>query len=136
MVILRFLEYEAWRMIGICPMNLQQANGKEILAWIPLELGFQFFFFKQKFQVLLMPFCAALWLAWLGLCLCLCNGSIRLTNLIRISCIHDFEIWFPSFIFSNIFHAILYQLRSIQSKSFYIESCTKSWGQNMHKKIC
>ena len=32
MVILRFLEYGAWGMIGICPVTFKEANGMEILA--------------------------------------------------------------------------------------------------------
>ena len=32
MVILRFLEYGAWGMIGMCPITFKEANGIRILA--------------------------------------------------------------------------------------------------------
>ena len=131
----RLLEFWWRSLIGIRSVTLEEANGIGFVPWISLQKGFQFWVSSPKFQVWLWFSAQLPGSSWLGLCLGFCTESIRLTNLIRISCIHDFWDLISKLYFSNIFHAILYQLRSIQSKYFYIESCTKSWGHNMHKKI-
>ena len=45
-----FLVLGAMILICMCSLNSQQANGISIVAWITLEIGFQYWTFKQKFK--------------------------------------------------------------------------------------
>ena len=72
-----------------CLMSLE-GNRMDFVAWNDLELGFQFWVFKPKFQGCQWSSCAAQWSFWLGLYSGLCNEPIRSRILIKISCIHGF----------------------------------------------
>ena len=66
------------------------------------------------------PFALGLW-SWL------CSEAIRSTKLTKISCNHWFGyLIFHHYIF-NLFHVLLYQLCSNQTKSSYFWMCTNYW---------
>ena len=120
----RFLEFEWMFLIGICSVISKEAIGIEILPWIALEVSLQFWVFREKFQVLFPVFSAAACVLALGFHSSLCSEQIRLTKLIKISFIHEFEDLIFHHYFPNIFHVLFVQIISNLSKSFYIWMCT------------
>ena len=132
----QFLEFWWMILIGIHSIDLEQAIGMKIRLWIALEWWFQFWLFSPKFQVCSLSFCAAFSLCALGFSSSICSEQIRSTKLNKIQCNNGF--W--KFDFKDLFHiffqVFLVQNHANQSNSFLICICTKSWWQNLYKKIC
>ena len=129
--------FKLWGMflIGKRSVNLQQANETKIVPWIALQRCFQNSVLLQNFQVWQLVSAQLQWSLALGFRSCLCNESIRS----RKNKTNQLHSWFWDLIFNhiffNLFHAILYQSWSNQSKSFHIELCTNYWVDYMCKKI-
>ena len=110
--------FELWWMflVGTRPVIFKEANGIGFVPWNHLQVSFQNWVVLQNFQVCQWLLGAAQCVFALGLYSGLCTESIRLTNLIRISCIHEFEDlifppWFP-YLFPCVFGSN--QLQSLQ----------------------
>ena len=107
----RFLRFGWLFLIGVRSVGLQEAIGKGMVLWIDLEPAFQFWIFKEFFQVCLWPFSAAFSLQGLGLYSWLCSEHIRLRKFNKIQWINGF--------------AYLIFLRSfwIFFKCIFVQSC-------------
>ena len=107
-------------LIGKLPLTPQEANGTITWPWIVLELGFQIWIFKQKFQVCVRISGAAFWLLALGLHSILMYEWSRSKKSIKNLGIHVLQ----DLISKNLFKyfSCLFALNHIQS--FPNWSCT------------
>ena len=117
-----------------CLMS-QGCSGISIVAWNDLQVYFQFWVFKPKFQVLSSGSCAAFWFLSIRSWSSLCMEWIRLSFLSKESKNWCMDIWF---LWQNIFksfHAHLLSIISNHLQFFPNWSCTNFWTYYMYKKI-